>query len=202
MVRYESIQKYPGGSTEIVVEEAAGDEGSGEGKKRRKKLVRTLVFGAVDGLGTTLTLVWGAAPLGDAVSGDALLTLGVGNLIAKGVSMGIGDYLGSEAENKITGNTETHSFRSGVVMFTSFVLFGGLPLLALLPPAPLKARHALLCAFCAVSLFILGIVKSRLTGTSPITSGITMIAAGGAAATASYVISHAVHYLLGVPDEM
>eukprot|EP01064_Diplonema_japonicum_P015204 TRINITY_DN22965_c0_g1_i1.p1 TRINITY_DN22965_c0_g1~~TRINITY_DN22965_c0_g1_i1.p1 ORF type:complete len:225 (+),score=38.86 TRINITY_DN22965_c0_g1_i1:46-675(+) len=202
----QQLQKYPGGSSEVVALDMAGDSYNDEAEEERKafkqKLVRSLVFGAVDGMGTTITLVWGAAPLGDAVGDDALLSLGVGNLLAKGVSMGIGDYLGSQAENKITGNSNTHSFRSGIVMFSSFVIFGGLPLFALLPAAPLQSRHQFLCAFCAISLFSLGIVKSRLTSTPAWSSGLLMMSAGGAAAAASYIIGHAVHSLLGVPDEV
>ena len=198
-----------------------GGGGGGDGGEggppamSRAQLVRSLVFGGVDGLGTTLTLVWGSAALGSVVSNDTLLTLGVANLLAKGCSMGLGDYFGSQAEMRVAGGSgEGASRASGAVMFVSFVVFGGVPLLslALAPEAEAgggggwggdlqERRRLLLCVLCGASLFLLGLVKARMTATGLLPSALTMVAAGGATALTSYMVGHLVHHLLGVEED-
>ena len=169
-------------------------------KEARNKFVRPLVFGGVDGLSTTLTLVWGAAALGTDVAEETLLTLGVANLLAKGCSMGLGDYFGTQAENRVAGIAEPTSYRSGVIMFVSFVVFGGVPLVAFIPSSRRHNRRTLLCVMCATSLFLLGLVKAYFTSTRAIKSGMVMVSAGGLVALTSYLVGHLVYWLLGVPD--
>lgn len=65
----------------------------------RQSLIKPLVFGGIDGLTTTLALVWGSIAAGEQmVSSSAVLILGVANLMATALSMGIGDYVGTLAE--------------------------------------------------------------------------------------------------------
>lgn len=62
------------------------------------KLVKAAVYGANDGIITTFAVVAGVAGAG--LSPAIVLILGVANLIADGISMGIGDYLGEKSEQK------------------------------------------------------------------------------------------------------
>eukprot|EP00755_Sulcionema_specki_P028600 Sspe_Gene.90264::Locus_61850_Transcript_1_1_Confidence_1.000_Length_1052::g.90264::m.90264 len=178
------------------------DEHGGIDSPGGYKLVKSLVFGGVDGLGTTLALVWGAAAVGDqSLSLGALLVLGWANLLAKGCSMGLGDYLGSEAEAK--GASTTGSVRSGLMMFASFVLFGGFPLLAYLPVFPshgMATRRVYVCLLCALSLFGLGVAKARLTSSPALPAGLLMMVVGGVAAAMSFGVGKLVHFTLGVEE--
>lgn len=60
--------------------------------------VKSIVYGGLDGIVTTFAVVSGVAgaDLGPAV----ILILGVANLLADGVSMGIGDYLSTKSERE------------------------------------------------------------------------------------------------------
>lgn len=71
----------------------------GHGGDERTALIKPLVFGGIDGLTTTLALVWGSMAAGEQlVSSNAVLVLGVANLMATATSMGIGDYVGTLAQ--------------------------------------------------------------------------------------------------------
>ncbi len=62
------------------------------------KFLKAAVFGANDGIITTFAVVAGVAGAG--LSPAIVLILGFANLIADGISMGIGDYLGERSENR------------------------------------------------------------------------------------------------------
>jgi len=67
--------------------------------KRTKGIyVGDMVFGANDGIITTFAVVAGAA--GAALSPGVIIILGVANLVADGLSMGIGNYLGKKSEKE------------------------------------------------------------------------------------------------------
>ncbi len=61
-------------------------------------ILRAAVYGANDGIVTTFAVVAGVAGAG--LSADVIIILGIANMIADGLSMGIGDYLGSVSEEK------------------------------------------------------------------------------------------------------
>src|SRR3989344_7234904 len=60
--------------------------------------IKSFVYGGLDGIVTTLAVV--ARVAGANLSASVVLILGVANLIADGISMAFGDYLGSKAENE------------------------------------------------------------------------------------------------------
>lgn len=66
-------------------------------QQRIGRYIRDVVFGANDGLVTTFAVVAGAAGAG--VGPSVVITLGLANLIADGISMGLGDYLGTKSES-------------------------------------------------------------------------------------------------------
>ena len=65
---------------------------SGEGGK----YVKSLVYGGLDGIITTFAIV--AATVGGDQSRNLVITLGFANLLADGISMGLGDYLSEKSE--------------------------------------------------------------------------------------------------------
>jgi vacuolar iron transporter family protein len=62
------------------------------------KYIKSVVYGGVDGIITTFAVVSGVA--GASLSAGIVLILGFANLIADGLSMAIGDYLSTKAENE------------------------------------------------------------------------------------------------------
>lgn len=77
---------------------ANGEQHAGEGGK----YVKSLVFGGLDGIITTFAIV--AATVGGNQSRELVITLGLANLLADGISMGLGDYLSSKSEKEYVKN--------------------------------------------------------------------------------------------------
>ncbi len=69
-----------------------------ENRTMQGSLVKSFVYGGLDGIVTTFAVVAGVAGA-DLVTGVVFI-LGVANLIADGISMAFGDYLSTKAENE------------------------------------------------------------------------------------------------------
>ena len=61
------------------------------------KYIKSFVYGGLDGVITTFAVVAGVA--GASLAAKIVLILGFANLVADGISMAIGDYLSTRAEN-------------------------------------------------------------------------------------------------------
>ena len=62
------------------------------------KYIKSVIYGGLDGIITTFAVVAGVT--GAALSAVVVFILGIANLIADGLSMGIGDYLSSKSEQE------------------------------------------------------------------------------------------------------
>ena len=58
--------------------------------------IKSLVFGGLDGIITTFAIV--AAVNGAGLDMNTIILMGVANLVADGISMGLGDFISSKAE--------------------------------------------------------------------------------------------------------
>jgi VIT1/CCC1 family predicted Fe2+/Mn2+ transporter len=77
-------------------------------QQEQGKYIKSLVYGGLDGIITTFAVVAGVA--GASLSAGIVLILGFANLVADGLSMAIGDFLSTKAENeynKAERNRET-----------------------------------------------------------------------------------------------
>jgi VIT1/CCC1 family predicted Fe2+/Mn2+ transporter len=78
------------------------------------------VYGGVDGIITTFAVV--AGTMGADLSMGIVILMGVSNLIADGISMGVGDYLSSKAEldyainERLREEWETENYLEGKMM--------------------------------------------------------------------------------------
>src|SRR4026207_591267 len=63
--------------------------------------IRDLVYGANDGIITTFAVVAGVT--GGTLAPVTVLVLGVANLLADGLSMGVGNYLGIRSDATVRG---------------------------------------------------------------------------------------------------
>lgn len=64
--------------------------------RRRSSYLKDIVYGALDGIITTFAIVSGVT--GASLAFIIILILGFANLIADGISMGVGNYLGTKSE--------------------------------------------------------------------------------------------------------
>src|SRR6185436_30783 len=93
--------------------------------------IRDLVYGANDGVITTFAVVAGVT--GGTLQPIAVLVLGVANLLADGLSMGVGNYLGIRSDERVREaqqlpELEAFPFRHGLATFLAFVTAGAVPL--------------------------------------------------------------------------
>lgn len=69
-----------------------------EHQQEQGKYIKSVVYGGLDGIITTFAIVAGVA--GASLSSGVVLILGFANLVADGLSMAIGDFLSTKAENE------------------------------------------------------------------------------------------------------
>jgi len=149
--------------------------------------LRDLVYGALDGVVTTLAVVAGVAGA-DLAVGVALI-LGLANLVADGISMGASNYLGlkSELEQQDADVAAEKPLRHGLATLAAFVAAGAVPLVAfLLPVAGEAGRLPVAAALSALTLFAVGALRSRFLPRGPLRAGGEMLAVGMVAGAAAY----------------
>ena len=158
-----------------------------------------LVFGANDGIVTTFAVVSGVT--GAALSPRIIIILGLANLLADGISMGAGNYLGMRSEQEyqksVNGSVaegRLHAIGHGSAIFLAFFLAGSIPLLPFLIPGTDNV-FLLSCAATGVALFVVGRLRPLVTRARWFISGAEMLFIGSLAAAAAYGIGH---FLRGV----
>jgi len=86
-------------SMEIHMKET---ESKGTAKEKHKKggdYLKSIIYGGLDGIMTSFSVVTAAAGGLGALGSPVILVLGISNLIADGIAMGIGDFISGKAEN-------------------------------------------------------------------------------------------------------
>lgn len=161
------------------------------------KYLKSAVFGASDGVITTFAVVAGVAGAG--FSTDIIVVLGVSNMVADGLSMSIGDFLGERSEQQLrkqqTGSkTFNEAWKLGLVTFLAFNIAGFMPLIPyVLAPAlkiniPSTTQLPLAAISTAVALFVVGSLRSLLLKTSWIKNGLEVLGVGSIAAACAYLL--------------
>ena len=154
--------------------------------------IRDLIYGANDGILTTFAVVAGVT--GGTLPLRAVLILGAANLVADGLSMGVGNYLGIQAEERAReaqglAEREAYPVRHGLATFLAFVVAGAAPLVPYVVVPALAAWHFPLAAVTAlVTLFLVGAARARVTTESWWRSGAEMLLLGTAVALVAYFI--------------
>jgi len=74
------------------------DEAREEHRQSQGQYIKSLIYGGLDGIVTTFAVVAGVT--GASLSAGVVLIMGFANLIADGLSMAIGDFLSTRAENE------------------------------------------------------------------------------------------------------
>eukprot|EP01053_Blabericola_migrator_P005388 Blabericola_migrator_1__5387@NODE_275_length_10491_cov_112_748561_g228_i0_p3_GENE_NODE_275_length_10491_cov_112_748561_g228_i0NODE_275_length_10491_cov_112_748561_g228_i0_p3_ORF_typecomplete_len305_score33_69VIT1/PF01988_19/6_1e54DUF485/PF04341_12/0_97DUF1129/PF06570_11/1_3e02DUF1129/PF06570_11/9_1DUF1700/PF08006_11/1_3e02DUF1700/PF08006_11/0_87_NODE_275_length_10491_cov_112_748561_g228_i055286442 len=102
---------------------------------------------------------------------------------------------------------DTSPFRRGLVMFTSFAIFGMIPLFGFAAYLKLSAKvvgstnvhvaFAFTCFVTLITLFILGMYKARFSSQNPFLSGLIMTLNGAVASVAAYGSGAVLQGLMG-----
>lgn len=161
------------------------------------KYLKSGVLGACDGIVTTFAVVAGVAGAG--LPSSVIVVLGLSNMVADGLSMSVGDYLGERSEYQLikqnTGkNAPRKLWKSGVVTFLAFNLAAVMPLFPyILSPLlgieiPSDLQFPLSIVATMIALFVAGSLRSLILKTSWIRNGLEMLAVGSVAALAAYVL--------------
>ena len=150
--------------------------------------VGDLVYGANDGILTSFAVVAGVT--GGALSAGTVVIVGVANLLADGLSMGVGNYLSIRAregalESQRRPVEEASPARHGFATFGAFVFAGAIPLMPYLIPG-LDGRFVLAAVFALAAQFGVGASRSLVTAGRWWVSGLEMLALGAAVAAVAY----------------
>jgi vacuolar iron transporter family protein len=151
--------------------------------------IRDLVYGANDGIITTFAVVAGVA--GGGLSAVAVLVVGVANLAADGLSMGVSNYHSIRANESARAAQnlpieEAQPVRHGVATFLAFVAAGSLPLVPYLVPGLALDRFVLSSVFTLAALFAVGAARAVVTADRWYAAGTEMLLLGVAVAGVAY----------------
>jgi VIT1/CCC1 family predicted Fe2+/Mn2+ transporter len=116
--------------------------------------VRTIIFGAIDSLVSTVALLAGIEA--GAVSSHVIVLTGVVYVFVEGFSMAIGSFLSEDSAQEYAAKAaipDNKTIRAGLMMFVSFVLVGFIPII----PYLFFAGHTGLVLSILVSILVLGI---------------------------------------------
>ena len=141
-----------------------------------------------DGILTTFAVVAGVT--GGALSATTVVIVGMANLLADGLSMGVGNYLSIRAresarERQRQPEEEARPARHGFATCLAFVVAGAVPLVPyLVPGADDRFVLALILTFGA--LFGVGAARSFVTASRWWISGLEMLGLGALVAAVAY----------------
>ena len=148
-----------------------------------KKYLPDLIYGANDGVITTLAIVSGV--VGAALSTMVILILGFANLLADGLSMGASNVLSRRSDASVPElPTLSTAARHGVATFVGFVAAGIIPLSAYLVPWFGDHRFAAAAGLGLLTLFVIGAGRALFTLRRWFTTGMEMLSIALAAAAA------------------
>jgi VIT1/CCC1 family predicted Fe2+/Mn2+ transporter len=149
--------------------------------------LRDMVYGALDGVITTMAVVAGAT--GAQLGARVAVILGLANLIGDGISMGASNYLGLKSElEQAKGDVAAEApWRHGLATVAAFVATGTVPLLAYLLPRPAGlSLFQLAAGLAALALAGMGAARAPFVNRGVWRSVGEMTAVGALAGGAAY----------------
>lgn len=149
-----------------------------------RKYLPDIIFGANDGVITTLAVVSGV--VGAALSTPVILILGFANLLADGFSMGASNVLSRRSDTQKEVPTLANATYHGVATFVGFVVVGVIPLLAYLLPLFEPNRFASATSLGLAALFAVGAGRAFFTRRGWLASGLEMLLIGTLAVLVAY----------------
>jgi VIT1/CCC1 family predicted Fe2+/Mn2+ transporter len=141
-----------------------------------KGFLRNFVFGAEDGLVSTVGLLSGVSFAG--LSSREIILSGIILIMVEAISMAAGVYISEDSEKELDPAEKENELGDSVVMFFSYALIGLIPLL---PYVIFNAPHYAFFWSIGASLFALfcvGLFKGFFVHNHPLKSAIKMTAIG------------------------
>jgi vacuolar iron transporter family protein len=160
--------------------------------------LRDMVYGALDGVITTMAVLAGAE--GASLSVRVGLILGMANLLGDGISMGASNYLGMRSELEQSGGSVTAEapWRHGLATVAAFVTVGSAPLAAFVVSAWSGVRvFPTAVALAAAALAAAGVVRARFVDKTAVRSAAEMLAVGALAGASAYLVGRVASSLAG-----
>jgi VIT1/CCC1 family predicted Fe2+/Mn2+ transporter len=159
--------------------------------------IRDLVYGANDGIITTFAVVAGVT--GGALSPRTIIVVGAANLLADGLSMGVGNYLAIRSNESVRAaidlpEEEASPARHGAMTFLAFALAGAIPMLPYVFGFG-TFRACILLTLAA--LFTVGAMRTLVTADRWWLAGLEMLGLGVLVAGAAYGSGAAAAWMLG-----
>lgn len=157
-----------------------------------KEYVRSILFGVEDSLVSTTGLIAG---LSVGVNDSRIVVFGaVVAILIESLSMGAGEYLSDDAVqelDKLKRQSE-NPLVSGLLMFSSYLLAGMVPLVPILMfDLPQALWVSIVLAL--LGLFLLGYMKGRVLKTRAFQGGLKMFIVGGLAAALGVIVGIVFH---------
>ena len=161
--------------------------------------IRDLVYGANDGVITTFAVVAGVT--GGTLNPVAVLVLGAANLLADGLSMGVGNYLGIRSDERVREaqqlpEQEAFPIRHGLATFVAFVVAGAVPLVPYVFSGPGSNRFAWSTAASLAVLFTVGAARARVGTGTWWANGLEMVGLGVIVGAVAYYSGRSVAALV------
>lgn len=179
-----SLHREPAGTAEIA-----------------RQYLRDLIYGANDGIITTFAVVAGVT--GGSLSSRTVLIVGLANLLADGLSMGLGNYLsirsheGARAAQNLP-EEEASPFRHGVATMAAFVTAGAVPLAPyFVGGSEVTTSCMTAIALTGIALFTVGALRAAVTLDRWWIAGAEMLLLGAAAAVVAYGVGAGVASVVG-----
>jgi VIT1/CCC1 family predicted Fe2+/Mn2+ transporter len=132
-----------------------------------------------------------AGVTGGSLSTGAILIVGVANLFADGLSMGVGNYLSIRSHESALAaqnlpEEEAAPARHGMATMLAFVVAGAVPLLPYVMPIAADFRFTASVGMTMLTLFVVGSLRSLVTVDRWWTAGLEMLLLGILVAAAAY----------------
>ncbi|MBM9606109.1 VIT1/CCC1 transporter family protein [Desulfopila inferna] len=163
--------------------------------KTAQLYIKDMVYGATDGIVTTFAVI--ASIEGAKLGTFAVLAVGFASLLADGLSMAASNYLAGRSEQAVVESNlhpkkdkvEERPQISAFFTFIAFILIGAIPLVPyVLPVSRPTILFPLSITLAIFSLFLVGGLRTRVTGSNFITAGMEMMLIGRGAAAVAYFI--------------
>ena len=152
-----------------------------------KTILRPTILGSIDGLVTSFVIIAGG--IAGNVSKNSVIIIGFSSLVADAFSMGTSEYLSSRTQTSV-GN----SLILGISCFSSFMIFGIIPLLGY--SLAKQFEFVISVALFLVSLLIVSILRYKLAGSKNIVfSLLEIMLLGSVAGGIAYGVAYLSHTL-------
>jgi len=161
-----------------------------------QRYLADLIYGANDGIITTLAIVSGV--VGASLPASIILILGFANVVADGFSMGASNYLSKRTTVRAEDcPTRRQAARHGSATFLGFIIAGTMPLLAYMVPGLTADRFLIAILLALVALFVVGASRAFFTELPWLRAGAEMLLIGAFAAAVAFGIGALGAHLYG-----